>query len=157
MDNFEKFYNRALNSLSFRPRSEKELRDYLEKKKCDDLSIQRIIENLKEHKFLNDEEFVAWWIEQRTIVKPKAARIIKFELKQKGISKELIEEAFEKDLSSDLEKAKALIKKRIKRYQGVADKKKIYEKLGRFLASKGFDYEIIKEVLDQVFTKEYNK
>jgi len=56
-----------------------------------------------------------------------------------------------------LEKAKALIKKRIKRYQGVADKKKIYEKLGRFLASKGFDYEIIKEVLDQVFTKEYNK
>ena len=56
-----------------------------------------------------------------------------------------------------MEKAKALIKKRIKRYQGVADKKKIYEKLGRFLASKGFDYEIIKEVLDQVFTKEYNK
>ena len=157
MDNFEKFYNRALNSLSFRPRSEKELRDYLEKKKCDDLGIQRIIENLKEHKFLNDEEFVAWWIEQRTIVKPKATRIIKFELKQKGISKELIEEAFEKDLSSDLEKAKALIKKRIKRYPNISDKKKIYEKLGRFLASKGFDYEIIKEVLDQVFTKEYNK
>lgn len=156
MDSFEKFYNRALNFLSFRPRSEKELRDYLKKKKCDDLSIQRIIESLKEHKFLNDEEFVAWWIEQRTIARPKAARTIKFELKQKGISKELIEEAFEKDLSSDLEKAKALIKKRIKRYPDIADKK-IYEKLGRFLASKGFDYEIIKEVLDQVFPKEYNK
>lgn len=156
MDSFEKFYNRALNFLSFRPRSEKELRDYLKKKKCDDLSIQRIIESLKEHKFLNDEEFVTWWIEQRTIARPKAARTIKFELKQKGISKELIEEAFEKDLSSDLEKAKALIKKRIKRYPDIADKK-IYEKLGRFLASKGFDYEIIKEVLDQVFPKEYNK
>jgi len=157
MDNFAKFYKKALNFLSFRPRSEKELRDYLKKKKCDELTSQRIIENLKDHKFLNDEEFARWWVEQRALIKPKAARIIKMELKQKGIDNDLIGQILKDGKESDLEKAKKLAEKRMPRYSKIEEKTKVYEKLGRFLISKGFDYDIIKQVIDQIFDKEYNR
>lgn len=156
MDNFDKFYNKSLYFLSFRLRSEKELRDYLKKNKVDDLTSEKIINSLKDSKFLNDEEFAKWFKEQRTTIKPKATRIIKMELKQKGISEDLINEVFKDNTDSDFEKAKQLAEKRINRYLKLSDKRKIYEKMGRYLASKGFDYDVIKEVIDQVFSKEYN-
>jgi regulatory protein len=155
MDDFEKFYKAAIRFLSFRPRSEKELSDYLTKKKCDDLTAKRIIESLTRDKFLNDEEFIRWWVEQRTILKPKASRVIKFELKQKGISKDLIDSFFENEESStsDFTKALALAEKKMPRYAKIEDRRKIYEKLGRFLASKGFDWDTIKEVIDRCLAK----
>lgn len=157
MDNFDKFYNKALYFLSFRPRSEKELRDYLKKNKVDDLTSEKIINSLKNNKFLNDEEFAKWFKQQRTLIKPKATTVIKMELKQKGITEEIISEIFKDETESDLEKAKKLAEKRITRYLGLHDKRKVYEKMGRYLASKGFNYDVIKEVIDQVFSKEYNR
>lgn len=156
MDDFEKFYKAAIRFLSFRPRSEKELGDYLKKKKCDDLIAKRIIESLKRDKFLNDEEFVRWWVEQRTILKPKAWRVIKYELKQKGITDEIIDSAISNDqlpMTNDKEAAMKLAEKKMPRYLRIEDKRKVYEKLSRFLASKGFDYDTIKEVIDQVLVK----
>ena len=169
-DNFSANLNRVLRFLSFRPRSEKEIRDYLIKKiknpsnsvyrqkskiKTDEKIIESIISKLKEQKFINDTEFAQWWIEQRTKVKPRASRLIKFELKQKGIAKELIDEVFkDKDFEtvSDFDKAIKLAQKRMVRLKNETPKK-VYEKLGRFLASKGFDYDIIKKVIDQVLEK----
>jgi regulatory protein len=155
MDDFEKFYKAAIRFLSFRPRSEKELKDYLAKKECDPLISKRIIDSLTRDKFLNDEEFVRWWVEQRTILKPKATRIIKYELKQKGISKELIDSFFEneEDSTSDFDKALELAEKKMVRLEKIEDKRKVYEKLGRFLASKGFDWDTIKEVIDRSLSK----
>jgi regulatory protein len=155
MDDFEKFYKAAIRFLSFRPRSEKELRDYLTKKKCDPLISKRIIESLTRDKFLNDEEFVKWWVEQRTILKPKASRVIKYELKQKGISRELIDSFFEDEESStsDFTKALNLAEKKMVRLGKIEDRRRIYEKLGRFLASKGFDWDTIKEVIDRILAK----
>src|SRR3989344_6604171 len=86
-----KFYNKALKFLSYRPRSEKEIRDKLKKKKASEETINKIILRLKENNFINDEEFVRWWIEQRTNFKPRSLRLIKMELKQKGVSNDLIE------------------------------------------------------------------
>lgn len=157
MDNYDKFYQKALFFLSFRPRSEKEIRDYLKKKKSDDLTSEKIIESLKASNFINDKDFASWFIEQRTIIKPKAQRVIKMELKQKGIDNDLIEELLIETPSTDLAKAKKLAEKRIQRYGKVDDKRKVFEKMARYLASKGFDYDIIKEVIDQVLPKEYNE
>lgn len=156
MDTLDKFYERTLRFLSFRQRSEKEIRDYLKKKDADDLTAKKIIDKLKEHKFLNDEEFAKWWVEQRTRVKPKADRVIKYELKQKGIDLKIIESLFENEDRSDFEKALVLAEKKMKRLDKLEDKRKVYERLGRFLASKGFNYDTIKEVIDRTFSKEYN-
>lgn len=158
MDNFAKLLNSSLRFLSYRPRSEREVRDYLKKKKADDISIDHIIKKLIEKEFLNDKEFVKWFIEQRTKIKPKALQFIRFELKQKGITNEIFEEVLESkdfEIESDLDKALKLAQRRIERFQNV-DPKKRYEKMVRFLASKGFNYDTIKKVIDQILNKRYN-
>ena len=151
MGEFEKFYNKALRFLSYRPRSEKEIRDKLLGKKASEEIINKIILRLKKNNFLNDEEFVKWWIEQRTTFKPRSVRLIKIELKQKGIGQELIEETID-HLSSaidDLESAKKLIEKRLPRYKDLSRDKK-FQKISRFLSSKGFSYDIIKEIFQSL-------
>ena len=155
MDNFDKFYNKSLRFLSFRPRSEKEIQDYLKKKNCNDDTSKKIIEKLKEHNFLNDLDFAKWWIEQRTSFRPRAERVIKIELKQKGIARDLIDEVFDKNPSKDKEAALKLAQKKVARY-AKEEKQKAYEKMFRYLSSKGFNYDTIKEVVDQVLGKEYN-
>jgi regulatory protein len=155
MDDFEKFYKASIRYLSFRAHSEKELRDYLTKKECDPLISKRIIDSLTRNKFLNDEEFTRMWIRERTLIKPKAIRVIKMELKQKGISKELIESAFENsdDSPIDLDLALKLAEKKLRTIHDQTDKYKVKEKLGRYLASKGFDWDTIKAAIDQSLPK----
>ena len=161
MDSFEKYFNKALRFLSFRPRSEKEVRDNLVRssaKKRQEIStdvIEKIIKRLKELKFVNDKEFTRWWIEQRSGARPKSARIIEMELKQKGIDRDLIEETVnnaELSVISDLEKAKRLTEKQVQKYSKLSPVEQ-RQKLGQFLARHGFDWETIKQAIDDVLTK----
>ncbi len=166
MDDFEKFYKASIRFLSFRPRSEKEMRDYLTKKfriqnselRIKNEIIERIIASLKRDKFINDEEFVRMWVKQRTLLKPKAWRVIKYELKQKGITDEIIDFVMTNDQLSmtknlDTESARKLAEKKLRTIHDKDDKRKVYEKLGRYLASKGFDWDTVKEAIDQVLAK----
>lgn len=154
MDGFEKFYNKALRFLSFRPRSEKEVRDNLKKKSfgrgsgLSEKTIELIIKKLKEQKFLDDKAFANWWIEQRTIVRPTGIHLIKIELKQKGIGEDLIKDLLSNSIVStnELERAKRLVDKRMKKYVGLS-RNKIFQKLGGFLSRRGFDYDTIKNAL----------
>ena len=159
MDELEKFYNKALRFLSYRPRSEKEIRDKLkgkssfakasegqEKQRLEEI-INLVIQKLKKNNFLNDEEFVRWWIEQRTNFKPRSLKLIKIELGQKGIDKDLIDQVID-DLRltiDDLSSAKKLVEKREKKYKDLPKEEK-FQKVARYLASKGFSYDIIKEI-----------
>lgn len=152
MDQFEKFYNKALRFLSFRPRSEKEVKDNLKKKKSSDLIISQVIKKLKEQKFLDDLEFAKWWIEQRTVVRPTGLRLIKIELQRKGIDKELIDELLQSSEyleENELSQAKKLVQKKLKRYKNLP-REKIYRRLGSFLGRRGFDYDTIKDVLKEM-------
>ena len=159
-DEFAKFYNKALRFLSYRSRSEKEVVDNLKKKSFgrgsgpSEATIELIIKKLKDYKFLDDLEFAKMWVAERSLLKLKPLRVIKFELKQKGITEEIIEQVLSdsKEEEKDLEKAKKIIDKKISKYKGL-EKQKIREKLGRFLASRGFDYDTIKKAIDGVLTK----
>ena len=149
-----KFYNLALRFLSYRPRSEKEVRDKLKTKQVDSQVIEKIILKLREKKFIDDEEFAKGWIESRSRFKPRSARLIGIELKQKGIEKDLIDKLIN-DLSltvSDLQSAKNLVEKKIGRFKNLP-KQEIYQKLGRFLASKGFNWDTIKKSIDEILDK----
>lgn len=146
----EKYYNLALRYLSFRPRSEKEIWDYLKKKKVQESLIRIIINKLKGQRFLNDEEFARTWVESRMRSKPRAWRLIKMELKQKGINDEIIEsvgKSSELRAQKDIEMAKRIIEKKINKYKNLP-KQEAYRKLGRILAGKGFDWDTIKKVVD---------
>lgn len=151
-ETFEKYFNVALKFLSYRPRSEKEVRDRLERKKIDPQIIDKIVLRLTELRFLNDLEFVKWWIESRTRFKPRSLRLIKFELQQKGIPFELIESGIRNQESSksekDLENAKKLVESKIHKYKGLS-KFELTQKLGPFLQRRGFGYETIKSAIDE--------
>jgi regulatory protein len=166
MDPIAPFLAKALRYLSYRSRSEKELREYLlgkhkpQKKNFEAPSheiITAVIAKLKEMRFLNDREFAASWVRSRTEYKPKAKTIIKMELRQKGIEDEIIGEVLQEHTEGKDDKtlARELLEKRRKRYEGM-DKQERYQKAGGFLARKGFSYEVIKTAIDSVFGKEYN-
>ncbi len=154
---FERYYNLALRFLSYRPRSEKEIYDYLSKKfktqkskfkieSQNEKIIARIMSKLIEQKFIDDRQFAKFWIEHRK----KGFKFVKLELLQKGVSKEIIEQvASEFDLtakeSSLIEK---LIEKKTKALQNTPSQK-AYEKMVAFLLRKGFDYETIKKSLSK--------
>lgn len=154
----EKLYTRALKFLAKRPRSEKEVRDNLAKKKADPAQVDLIIAHLKQQKFLNDTDFALWWIEQRSILSPKGWRGLWVELKQKGISDEIVKEIESKYKNrelgekSEFDTAKELAEKRFKKYEGLP-KEEIYRKLGGFLARRGFDLDTIKAVIDLFLRK----
>lgn len=153
---FEKYLNLAYNFLSFRIRSEKEIRDYLSSKKALPETIEKIITKLKDHKFLNDEDFAKTWVESRQRVKPRSKFILKMELKQKGIDPEIIEQVLaedNKEVVSDLEMAKKLVEKNIRKYRGLG-RQEIYQKLGGVLGRKGFNWGVIKKAIDEILNKE---
>lgn len=154
MGDFEKFYNKALEFLSYRQRSEKEVRDKLKTKDVAPEIIDRIIAKLKEKKFINDEEFARMFSENRLRFKPRSSRLIKLELKQKGIDPETIDKIINDEglMINDLESAKKLVEKRIERIRDLP-KQEIYEKLGRYLASKGFNWDTIKKAIDETLEK----
>lgn len=147
---FDLYYTKALKFLSYRPRSEKEVRDNLLRKKADPDIIDGVIELLTKQKFLNDTEFAAWWVRQRIDFKPRSYSFIKRELIQKGIAKEIIENVIQKkdeEKVDDLQMAKTLVKKRIGKYKNV-EKNIVYQKLGHYLAQKGFNWDTIRRAID---------
>ena len=110
----------AFHFLSFRSRSEKEMRDYLQKKEFS--QIDETIEKLKNLDFINDNKFTQEFIESRSKNKPKGKKALMIELARKGIKIENIE-IDEKELAT-----KAISRKSFKSK----------EQMQRFLYSRAF-------------------
>lgn len=153
-DEFIKFYDRALNFLSYRPRSEKELQDWFKKKKIGNETQKLIEKKLRRFNYLDDREFTRWWIEQRMTFRPFGKRRLALELRQKGINQEMIEEELGK-LEDDklIELAEELVKKRMKTLKNLPYFE-AREKLLAFLSRRGFRWEIIKTVVAKTLKKE---
>lgn len=124
--------------------------------------IDLIVRKLKQQKFLNDEEFATMWIRSRTEFKPKGQRLIRLELQQKGVSKEIVDKAFEAfgamqkeengEERDELSLAKEILEKKRKKFEPM-DKQERFNKAGSLLARRGFGLDIIKAAIDEVFGK----
>jgi len=165
-----KLYNQALMFLSYRPRSEKEVQDYLFRKLQDSRigenqlkisdnqsctkTVERIVSKLKSLGLLDDTEFIKWWLEQRQKFRPKGKRSLRQELRREGIADELISQFLNFSISPETEQetAKKLAEKRREQLKGLTYLK-LRQKLTRFLVYRGFSYETIKLVLDEVLSK----
>jgi regulatory protein len=153
-DHFEQYYLKAVHFLKFRQRSVKEIRDHLKKKNASDDIIDRVVTTLEEQKFLNDREFARAWIENRARFRPKGRRIVELELRQKGIPKEVIDEVMADEPSEDVpdetEQLQRLVEQRLPKYQHL-EKYELYQKLGAFLARRGYTWEQIKRAIDKSY------
>jgi regulatory protein len=153
MDNlyYEKLVNAAIRYVSFRPRSKKELSDFLNKKltrwKVSGAGLlAKVVTRMEELGYADDEKFAAWWVGQRTAFKPKGNRYIQMELRGKGVPDAVIATALASRGSvSLLEAARQALAKKMPLWAKLpilARKKKIYE----YLARRGFDSNTISKV-----------
>lgn len=176
---FGKEFNAALNFLSYRPRSEWEIRDFFrrrrrqqelkktsdkDKKEISEQTIESVITKLRDLGQINDESFAKWYIDQRITFKPLGQRALKYELLKKGIDKKVIDQVLsptgEDSLPSELDLAlKALSKKADRIMRSISDSDSRYQakiKLQQFLISRGFGYDTAKEAVEKILKKEYN-
>lgn len=143
MDDLEKAYKSSLHFLSFRPRSEKEIINHLLHRGFEEKITEQVITKLKSSGFIDDREFIKWWIDQRISFNPRSRRLIIAEIEAKGINRELIKEMLETiavGLPEDMDLAKTLITQK--------SFKKDQKKIKNLLMLRGFDWETIKRIID---------
>lgn len=152
---FSSIFDKVLKFLSFRPRSEFEVKQYLVRKGVGEETIKFVLEKLKKLKFLDDRAFTKWWIEQRSAVKPEGGRLVKMELKIKGIPSELIDEFLSEQRSAENEAVLAE-KLALKKWEKIKDLPacEVKRKLFLTLSQRGFSFEVIGETVDKLLKKE---
>lgn len=142
---FQKVLNKTFRLISRRPRSEKEIRDYLKRKKSPLRLIEEVIKKLKKLKQIDDSTFASWWVEQRSTFRPRGKFGLTMELRQKGVDKEIIKKVVEEKVE-ELPLAKKLAQKKFKSYKNLPREER-YQKMSAFLARRGFSWETIKKVV----------
>ncbi len=148
-DSFQKAFDTALNFLSYRPRSEEEVRQNLRRKKVPDELSNRIVERLKETKLIDDSAFAEFWLQNREEFSPRGQRALKMELRRKGLDSETIDRAAG-DKGDESESAYRAAAKKAARLRA-ADYRDFRQKLGAFLMRRGFDYEVINGVVNRLW------
>ena len=134
---------RSLEWLLSRPRSTREFRDYLYRKKAEPELIEEFIKDFNKRGYLDDQKFGEWFIELQQR-RNKSERAIRAELFKKGIDRELMDELLADSLLSESARLQALInkKRQLPRYQ--KDPKKLTE----YLLRQGFNWSQVKTALN---------
>ncbi|MBE6184170.1 recombination regulator RecX [Heyndrickxia ginsengihumi] len=146
-DDIRKGVNIAIQFLSFRMRSEKEIKDYLRKKEMDEAIIKEVIHKLYEQQYLNDLHFAISYVKTQVNTTRKGAKIIQLELQQKGINEAYIEEAMGYyDIDKQVEHALLLAEKYAKQHQKLSEKQ-LYQRIEQHLARKGYTFDVISRAL----------
>lgn len=138
----------AYGLLSRRPRSTEEVRRHLQKKQVEEGIIDRVIDRLLDLDLLDDAAFARYWVEQRETFKPRSRRALRYELMQKGLSRQLVEQAIEEvDETAAARRAGA---KKAPRWAHLSEED-FRAKLHGFLGRRGFNYAVIAEVSQQLW------
>ena len=105
---------------------------------------------MKKNNFINDNLLAQKIVNTNLNLNKCGKNRIKQNLYNKGLDESAINEAMS-DIDSDAEfdNAMYLAKKRYERVKN-EDKRKVYQKLSQHLAYKGFNYDIIKRVLNKL-------
>jgi regulatory protein len=146
-DKAERAYERALNFLSYRPRSEAEVRRSLHKKGVQEEVVEVVIERLTRAGMLDDREFARYWVENRLQFNPRGARALGHELRQKGVPASIIADAlvgFDEEAAA--RKASEAGARRLAHLEPDAFRRR----LGAYLARRGFAYVVIAPLVEEM-------
>ncbi|MBQ8283621.1 MAG: RecX family transcriptional regulator [Clostridia bacterium] len=136
-------FDKALTHMSATQKTEKQMRDFLQKKGYLSAVVEYVIEKLHSYNFLNDGEYAESYVE--SAAKRKGGRLIRMELRKKGVSDEKIDNALGGlDEEREIQTAREILQKYMR---GKTSDTETLQKAFRYLMGKGFDYEIIKSAL----------
>jgi len=147
-DKFCRCRNAALRYLSYRPRSEFELRQRLSQRGFDGESIEAVLERLREQGLVDDTSFAQFWRDNRQSFSPRSQRLTRLELKRKGVAEEIIDQV--SSVVRDEESAYQAALGRARRLS-VSDYQSFRRRLGEYLRRRGFSYGVINNTVAQLW------
>ncbi len=147
-DSYQSCLDLALHFLSFRPRSESEIRERLDRHGYNIENINRVINHLKSLNLVNDVAFAEYWKTNRGAFRPRSRRIIRLELHRKGVENEVIDDAVQ-DVN-DEENAYRTAKIKAQKLS-LNDFQLFRQKLGSYLQRRGFSYGVINTIVRRIW------
>ncbi|CAM3281487.1 recombination regulator RecX [Lactiplantibacillus plajomi] len=150
-DDVSKAYSRALDYLSHQLRTEKEVHDKLRDEDVDETVIDATMQQLRELRLLNDQQYADAYVRTAKRTSDKGPRVIRQKLRQKGVGEQLIDDALANQFSLEerVDNATELAQKLARRYQRQAFKT-MQQKVRTGLMTKGFDTETIGIVIESL-------
>ena len=144
----DKIYNYCFRILGLKPYTESEIRKkiYGRFKNVEEETINEVVAKLIELKYVDDKKFIENYVEYRSSISPRGVYLLKQELYRKGINSDLISEVLNKIEIDEIKLAQELANHKLQSLQSYEPQKR-KEKLMRFLQSRGFGYDVIKEVI----------
>jgi regulatory protein len=144
----------ALGFLAYRPRSEREVRERLDKKSVPAAVVDRVVERLRALRLLDDRQFASYWVEQRQTHRPRGARLLRLELQRKGIGADVIAEALEQLVQAE-DPIEAALRAGERKARGLRSLSEadFQSKLGQFLLRRGFDYRTAGKVTRRLWSE----
>ncbi len=147
-DYLHRCFNAAIHYLGYRPRSEFEVRERLQRRGFDDNTVEGVIAKLKEQGLVDDVAFAQFWKENRDSFSPRSQWLTKLELRQKGVTDDIIDQVIETIDDDDNAYRAALSKARSlprSDYQGFR------RRLGEYLKRRGFGYGVINHTIERLW------
>ncbi|NQW29392.1 MAG: RecX family transcriptional regulator [Ignavibacteria bacterium] len=147
-----KLKQRLYGFVTYKPRTEKQVRDYLLKHEAAPEECERLIAWSIEFKLLDDVAYATNFIDATKSQKPMSAAAIRQRLRGKGIPSDIIDAAIENQLTNDdvFHAALAVAERKMKILKKM-ENKDVQIKLNQFLRYRGFDWSTIKQVVSQLF------
>jgi regulatory protein len=139
---------RGIRLLSFRPRSTQEIRENLTRHDTPEPVLEAALEQLQKLGYLDDEAFARFWIENRTQFKPRGATALRYELLQKGISREVADPIIDQ-VVDEFDSALRAAQKKLVRYRG-KPQAEYKRKMSAFLQRQGFGFDTIRQVINHL-------
>ena len=141
-EELQRAVDRALNYLSFRPRSQTEVRQFLRRKETPPELIDGVMERLNRLNLVNDHDFASFWMQNREQFSPRGAQALKNELRMKGVARDVVDELVDEE--QDEERAIRAGRKKALSLLRLPDMdfNTFRNRLGSFLQRRGFGYEV---------------
>jgi len=147
-DHYHRCLNAAVHYLSYRPRSESELKERLRQRGFDDDTQEAVRTRLKELGLVDDMAFAQFWKDNRESFSPRSRRLTKLELRQKGVANDIIDQVVDAIDDDDSAYRAALSKARsLPR----SDYQRFRRRLGEYLKRRGFSYGVINHTVERLW------
>ena len=153
LDRYQRCHNTAIRYLAYRPRSEAEIRERLQRRGFDSDCTEKTLARLKEQGLVDDTAFARFWKDNRQAFSPRSRRLTKLELQRKGLTGDIIEQVVGELDDSDSAYRAAL--NRLRRLPAT-DYQTFRRRLGEYLGRRGFSYSIISETTARVWQEHGN-
>jgi regulatory protein len=147
-DELEEAYQRSLRLIDYRPRTETEILKNLQRHKIPEGVQTAVVARLRNAGLINDAGFARAWVENRAELRPRSRRALAYELRQRGVDRAVIDQSLEN--IDDEAMAYQAASRRANRFKDLewAD---FRQKMFRFLAQRGFNYEAAQTAIARVW------